>query len=124
VEIFEPLPHLDAVVSPIYLSVGNVIRQVRGEKILSLTMFAGRRGEAFEIEVLEDAEIEGKAVKDSGFPDGLVLAAVTDKDKTFLPDGETILKAGMKIIAVAPRDVAAKATNLFGTREKSTFSLF
>ena len=124
VEIFEPLPHLDAVVSPIFLSVGNIIRQVRGEKILSLTMFAGRRGEAFEIEILKGAEVEGKAVKEAGFPESLVLAAVTIGDKTFLPDGDTVLEAGMKLIAVAERNVVQQATSLFGSEKKSRLSVF
>lgn len=115
VEIFEPLPHIDAVVSPIFLSVGNVLREVRGEKILSLTMFAGRRGEAFEVEILEGAPVDGKAVKEAGFPDGLVLAAITEGGSTFLPDGDTLLKAGMNIIAVAAKDIVSEVMHLFGS---------
>jgi len=124
VEIFEPLPHLDAVVSPIFLSVGNVIKQVRGDKILTLTMFAGRRGEAFEVEVALGASVENKAVKEAGFPEGLILAAVIEDEQAFLPDGDTVLKAGMKIIAVAARDVAIKSTKLFGNEKKDRLSIF
>jgi len=124
VEIFEPLPHLDAVVSPIFLSVGNVLREVRGEKILSLTMFAGRRGEAFEVEILKGALVDGKAVKEAGFPDGLVLAAITEGDSTFLPNGDTVLKAGMNIIAVAARDVVAEVMTLFGSEKPDGLSIF
>lgn len=124
VEIFEPLPHLDAVVSPIFLSVGNVLREVRGEKILSLTMFAGRRGEAFEVEILEGSPVDGKAVREAGFPDGLVLAAITVGNSTFLPDGDTVLKAGMNLIAVAARDVVSEVMNLFGSEKQDSLSIF
>ena len=116
VEIFEPLPHLDAVVSPVLLSVGNIVRRVRSGRVHSLTMVAGRRGEALELEVLKNAPVDGKAVKDIDFPSGMVLAAVLDNEKTYLPIGSTQLHAGQHVVAVVLKEAVPAAMRLFGAK--------
>ena len=114
VEIFEPLPHIDAVVSPILISVGAIVRRVRSGRVHSLTMIAGRRGEALELEVEAGAPVEGKALKDIKFPKGMVLAAVQGQEKTAIPIGSTVLKAGQHVVAVVLKEAVSDAMNLFG----------
>ena len=114
VEIFEPLPHIDAVVSPILMSVGAIVRRVRSGRVHSLTMIAGRRGEAIELEVEAGAPVEGKALKDIKFPNGMVLAAVQGQEHTAIPIGSTVLKAGQHVVAVVLKEAVRDAMNLFG----------
>jgi len=114
VDIFAPLPHLDAVVSPIFLSVGEILKRVRSGRVHSLTMVAGRRGEALELEVLPGAPVDGRAVKDIAFPPGMVLAAVRSGTAVSVPIGSTVLAAGQHVVAVALRDAVKATTDLFG----------
>ncbi len=114
VEIFEPLPHIDAVVSPIFLCVGSILKLVRSGRVHSLSMIAGRRGEAIEVEVMEDAPIAGKTVKEIDFPAGMVLAAILDSDGASLPDGNTSIEVGQRVISVVMKDTVTEAMKLFG----------
>ncbi len=114
VQIFEPLPHIDAVVSPILMSVGAIVRRVRSGRVHSLTMIAGRRGEALELEVEAGAPVEGKALKDIKFPDGMVLAAVQGQEETAIPIGSTVLSAGQHVVAVVLKEAVREAMDLFG----------
>ena len=52
------------------------------------------------------------------------IAAITEEGSTFLPDGDTVLKVGMNIIAVAARDVVSEVMNLFGSEKPDRLSIF
>jgi len=117
VQLFEPLPHVDSVVCPVLLSVGDILRLVREGRILSLYKLAGQRGEALEIEVQEGAPIEGRVLHEIAWPEGTRLGAVAAKGgETFVPMPETIVHAGDRLVVVSLMRSVEACIELFSPR--------
>lgn len=113
VAFFEPLKDVDAVVSPIALSVGAILRSVREGRVLSLFQIAGQRGELLEIEVQSGSEVIGKKLADLELPEGIVLCGLTTRGGTTLPRGETVLHTGAHVLVMALASAVGEATSLF-----------
>ncbi|MBD3177009.1 MAG: Trk system potassium transporter TrkA [Armatimonadia bacterium] len=113
VALFEDLP-VDAVVCPISLTAGVILRRVREGKILSLFRLAGGRGEALEVVVQSGAPAAGRAIKEVDFPEGVVLAAVVGASGARIAGGETQINAGDRVVMVVRIDALDEALALFG----------
>lgn len=114
VQLFEPLAELDAVVSPMVLSVGDILRTVREGRVISLFKIAGQRGEALELEVERTSPLDGRLVRDLRLPAGVVLAGVrTREGEIIVPKGDTLIRAEDRVVVVALAGVVEEAASLF-----------
>jgi trk system potassium uptake protein TrkA len=73
-----------------------------------------RRGEVSLVEERIEAgsAADGSAVRDLPLPDGCTLAAVIRQGEVLAPRGDTVLKAGDELIAVARADQQARLSAL------------
>ena len=109
-------PPIDAVVNPIALSVGAILRTLRAGRVVVLFRLAGRRAEALEIEAEEGAPGTGRPLRelrDLPFPDGAVVAAVTGERGPRIASGETVIQPGDHVIVVALSSVVHEVIELF-----------
>jgi len=112
VALFEDLP-VDAVVCPIALTVGAILRRVREGTILSLFRLAGERGEAMEVVAQEGSPAAGKVIRDIDFPAGVVAAAVVGSGAPQVAGGNTLIAPGDRVVVVARVDALDDALALF-----------
>lgn len=121
IEIFEQ-PPVDAVVNPITLSVGAVLRAVRAGKVLFLFKLAGQRAEALEIEAEEGTPGTGCKLAElrSRFPKDAVIAAVETPDGAHVASGDTVVRAGDHVIVVALRKSVPEVVRLFSRKGGGT----
>jgi len=117
VEMFDS-PPIDAVVNPITLSVGAILRSVRAGRVIVLFKLAGQRAEALEIEAEEGAPGIGRPLSElrDQFPAGAVVAAVESTSGAYVASGETVVKPGDHVIAVAMNKAVPDVIRLFSTR--------
>ena len=94
---------VDVVVSPRLASVSSILQFVRRGKILSVTTLVEERVEAIETVAMETSDIVGRPVKDIKFPQGAIIGAVCKGDQAMIPDGETVIDPGDKVIIFALR---------------------
>jgi trk system potassium uptake protein TrkA len=59
-----------------------------------------------------EAARRGRAVRDLPLPDGCTLAAVIRRGEVLAPRGDTVLRAGDELIAVARADQQARLSAL------------
>jgi len=112
---FEALP-LDAVVSPLLLSVGAILRLVREGRVISLFNLANGEGEAIEMEVAADAPAAGRTLAEMEFPRGALVAAVIGEAGAQVAGGGTAIRAGDRVIVVTLRRAYDAAVALFSPR--------
>jgi trk system potassium uptake protein TrkA len=110
-------PPVDAVVNPVTLSVGAILRSVRAGRVVVLFRLAGREGEAFEIEAQPGAPGIGRPLREVRFPFGAVVAAVTGAGGPRVATGETVISPGDHVIVVAQSEVVNDAIALFSSVE-------
>jgi trk system potassium uptake protein TrkA len=99
---------IDVAVSPRLCSVSGILQFVRRGKVLSVTALMEERVEALETVALETSDIVDVPLKDIKFPQGAIIGAVVKDDKVMLPDGETVIKPGDKVVILALTKVIPK----------------
>lgn len=97
VELMEKVG-VDIVLSSRLLSSGEVLRFVRKGGIVSVSLLEGAKAEALEIILPDDCEVIGKSLKDIKLPRACLVCAVVHDNEAIVPNGNTVLYAGDRII--------------------------
>ncbi len=90
---------IDVGVSPRLASVSGILQFVRRGKILAVTQLMEERVEAIETVAMETADIVSRPLKEIKFPQGALIGAVVrENGDVVIPEGETLIQPGDKVI--------------------------
>ncbi len=107
---------VDVVLSPRLLTAGVILRQVRRGNIVAVTLLEGAKAEAMEILVPENCQITGKKLKDLKFPRNSLVGALIHGEDVSVPNGETILHGGDRVVVFTLPDMVKKVGKYFESR--------
>jgi trk system potassium uptake protein TrkA len=99
---------VDIVVSPRIVSVSGILQFVRRGKVLSVTTLMEERLEALETVAMETSDIVNRPIKKIKFPQEAIIGAVVRDEEVIIPDGDTIINPGDKVIIFALRKAVAQ----------------
>ncbi|NLI89122.1 MAG: Trk system potassium transporter TrkA [Epulopiscium sp.] len=97
VQIIDKL-EMGVAVNPIDIAASNILKVIRGGKVVSVSLLLGGQAEVTEIIASQDSPIVGKRLADAGIPKGIIIGAVVHKGKVIIPNGDTIIRHGDRII--------------------------
>lgn len=89
---------IDAAFNPIYITASNILKYIRGGKIVSVSLLIGGDGEVTEIIVGKDLPIVGKSLEELKLPSGIIIGAIVHNGKVAIPNGKTIIHAHDRIV--------------------------
>jgi trk system potassium uptake protein TrkA len=92
---------IDATVSARLSAANEILRFVRRGKIHSAVTIPGSEAEAIELEVGEKSPAIGRTLADLKLPRSLIIGGVQRDGVAFVPRGNTQIKEGDHLIAVA-----------------------
>ena len=107
---------VDVVLSPRLLTAGVILRQVRRGNIVAVTLLEGAKAEAMEIIVPANCQVAGKKLKDLKFPRNSLVGALIHEEEVSVPNGETILREGDRVVVFTLPDIVKKVGKLFESR--------
>jgi len=107
---------IDRLICPEYSTALTIASTLRNPGALAIENFAHGRIEMHEVLVAEDSAAVGVALADLGLPQGTRLAAITRRDRMFIPDSASAVEAEDKIVLVGNVDVFQQAQKLFTSR--------
>lgn len=91
---------IDIVLNPLDISVSFILRAIRGShRVLSSVLLQGQ-AELMEIFASDRINMLGKAIKDLELPDFIIIAAVRRGSQTIIPDGNTVIQDGDRVVLV------------------------
>lgn len=99
---------VDVVFSPRLLTAGAILRQVRREEVVSVTLLEGAKAEAIELDVCADSRLTGRPLREVKFPRRVLVGAVVRNGLTFIPNGESVLECGDRVVLFTLPEYAAK----------------
>ena len=89
---------VDMVLNPLNISAAGIFSIIQGKKrVISSTMVQGQ-AEIVEIIANKDMAMVGKPLKDLDIPLGMLIAAVYRDGQVVIPDGNTVLTPGDRVI--------------------------
>lgn len=89
---------IDAALNPIYIAASNILKLIRGGKILSVSLLLGGDGEVTEVILDKDLPILGKSLNDLHIPEGIIIGTIVRDGQVIIPNGETILKENDRVV--------------------------
>ena len=107
---------VDIVVSSRFLSCNEVYRFVRRGGILSTALLEDGQAEALEIMVGKNSQVEGKALRDLALPHNCLLCSIVRQGEAYVPNGNTVLQVGDRVVLFIASDVLDKIVPMFKGR--------
>ena len=104
---------VDIVISARLLSASEVLAFVRRGGVVSVSILEGARAEAVEVIVQKRAKVAGKKLMDAGLPKSCLVCAYVRKNRAAIPNGNTILLPGDRIILFCLRGSAQEVMTWF-----------
>lgn len=95
---------IDVALNPVYITASNILKLVRGGKIVSVSLLIGGDGEVTEIIVGKNLPITGKTLKELKLPRGIIIGALVRGEDVFIPNGQTCLKENDRIVVFSLKE--------------------
>lgn len=106
---------LDAAISPLLLSAGAILKFVRKGQVLSVAQLEKQQAEALEVMAAPGSPIVGRSLKEAGLPKGAIVGAILRNGKATIPDGETQIITGDRVVVVALPSAVPAIERMFGS---------
>lgn len=107
---------IDNAVSPKLITASDILRIVRGGRIVSISLLIGGRAEVLEIIPQEGAPVLDKPLKELGIPKGIIFGAILRHGKVIIPNGDAVIKASDRVIVFTLDSRVDRVTQLFGCK--------
>ncbi len=114
-EFLELAPSLgvDACVSPRLAAAGAILKFARRGNVISLATIEGSNSEVLEFEVKSGSSIINTPIKHLSFPTGAIIGAIVHAHSYEIPDGDSSLKAGDRVLVFALPEALHKVERFF-----------
>lgn len=104
---------IDQLICPEFLTATAIARTLRNPAALAIEHFSRGRIDMQDFQVSHNAPALGKPLATLRLPPGVRIATVTRNDQVTLPDAETTVKPGDRIVLVGDAEVFYDARKLF-----------
>lgn len=104
---------VDITLSARILSAGEVLKFIRREVLISLSLLEGAQAEMMELKIPHVSPLVGKALLEADLPRECLVCAMVHDNEAFVPNGNTILSAGDRMIIFAHSKVVMDIMALF-----------
>ena len=89
---------IDVAINPIYITASNILKLVRGGRVVSVSLLLGGDGEVTEIKLDKDSNFIGIPIVAMNLPKGLIIGAIVRNGDVIIPKGDSILESGDRIV--------------------------
>lgn len=89
---------IDLALNPVNITVSDILKFIRGGKVVSVSLLLGEEAEVIEVIVDEKLPVVGKKVSELGLPKGIIIGALVHKGKVIIPNGNTIINGRDRLI--------------------------
>jgi len=92
---------IDAYINPRSTTVSSILRHIRHGRVRGVYSIGDAEAEVIEAEVLSTSPIAGRSIRDTDFPEGVLIGAILKGDKVVKPTGSTKIEEGDVIVIFA-----------------------
>jgi trk system potassium uptake protein TrkA len=96
--------------------VSTILQYVRRGRIRSVHSLSEGFGELIEAEALETSSLVGVPIKDARLPEGVLIGAIVRGNRIVIPRGETVVRAGDRVIIFSTTSSVKKVERLFSVK--------
>lgn len=122
VEYLPVLTHIgvDIAINSRLLTIGAILRYIRGDNVLSVAKFAGDTAEAIEVIAEENTRMVGTKLADLRLK-GVLIGAVQRGEDIIIPRGDTVVQPGDHVTLLSLAGSIGNLEKLIGKRRRLIF---
>lgn len=92
---------VDSAISPRLIATGEILRFIKGGRLLSLFLLLNEKAEVIELFVQPGSKIAGRPLHKSGLPKGTIIGTIMRGNKVIIPQGSDIIKENDRLVVFA-----------------------
>jgi len=92
---------VDLAISPRLITSGEILRFIRGGRLLSLYLLLNEKAEVIELVIQPGSKLAGRPLHRSGLPAGTIVGAIIRGSKVVIPRGNDTVKENDRIVVFA-----------------------
>ena len=104
---------IDTVVNPKETTVSSILQHIRRGRVLSVHSICGGAAELIEAEAIESSPIVKRPLKDIEMPYGVLIGSIIRKQQIIVPDEDTIISAGDKVLIITKANMVKEVEKIF-----------
>lgn len=104
---------IDSVINPRLLAASQIMRLVRREDVVSLSILQNEKAEALEVLLPASAKVAGKTLAEAGLPRGVLIGSIVRSEKVIIPNGNTVLTPGDRMVVFALSGISSDLSQYF-----------
>jgi len=104
---------IDRFVDPRATTISTILQHVRRGRIKGVYSLSDGAAELIDAVALETSPLVNKPLRDAQLPEGVMIGAVIHDDKVVMPDGDTVINAGDRIVLMAMREHVKDVEQMF-----------
>ncbi len=112
---------VDIALSPIDITASEIVRLVRGERFVSVSLLLGGQAEVNEIVADSHMPIVGKKISEMGLPKGVIIGAIEHEGKVIVPNGNSVINEGDKFVVFCMPSKLSVLDTFFGNSRGGVF---
>ena len=103
---------------PKLIAVSQIVQFIRRGKVVSLATFGDDEAEAMEVVALEGSKLIDTPLNQLKLPRGVIVGAIMSHEQMVIPNGETVINAGDRIVFFVQTAVRSKLGKLLVGTER------
>ena len=111
-----------AALNPIDITASNILKFLRGGKVISVSLLLGGEAEVTEIIVSKDSPFIQKTLKELDLPKGVIIGAIVRHGKVIIPKGGATLEPKDRIVIFSLREDLETLKRFFNPRKGGMIS--
>lgn len=92
---------VDAAISPRLIIVSEILRFIRGGRILSLFLLLNGQAEVVELIVQPGSRLAGKPLAEAGLPKGVIVGVILRENRIIIPEGNDVILENDRLVVFA-----------------------
>ncbi|MGO1468765.1 MAG: Trk system potassium transporter TrkA [Tissierella sp.] len=113
---------IDAALNPVYITASNILKFIRGGKVVSVSLLLGGEAEVTEIIVSRDSPFIEKPLIDLNLPKGVVIGAIIRRGEVIIPKGNATILSDDRIVIFSLKEDLETLKRFFNPRKGGLMS--
>ncbi|MCE3232634.1 MAG: Trk system potassium transporter TrkA [Rickettsiaceae bacterium] len=107
---------IDVAINPREITVSSILQHIRKGRIVAVHSICKGKAELIEAEAVEASSVVGKRMEDLALPSGIVIGAIVRDGEVTIPDEDTVIKPGDRIIILSLANMVSKVEKVFSVK--------
>ncbi len=104
---------VDAAISPRLITISEILRFIRGGRLLSLSLLLNGQAEVVELIIPAESRVVGRSLERLGLPKGVIIGAILRDHKIIVPQGKDVIHGHDRLVVFAVGQTVRTIESLF-----------